>query len=237
MLFAFSAVAAPAFGEDYADAVKQGNEALKKGDIKKALEYYHIAEAEIPESPELDYNIGNALHEQGSYEEAAGKLAAALSTTDIQTEARAHYNLGNTYYRMGDYPKAIESYQNALELAPNDTDAKFNLELARRMLKEHTKPQQEQQEQQQKEQQQEEQQPQQQEQEEQNQEQGDSQEQDEKRQEDPQDQQQQQKPQDEKEMSKEDAERILNALRDQERETQEKIKRANQTGEYTGKDW
>jgi tetratricopeptide (TPR) repeat protein len=37
---------------------------------------------------------------------------------------------------MQDYQKAIESYQKALEINPDDIDAKFNLELARRMLKE-----------------------------------------------------------------------------------------------------
>ena len=38
-------------------------------------------------------------------------------------------------------------------------------------------------------------------------------------------------------MSQEDAERILNALRDDEQEIQEKIKRQRAVGDYTGKDW
>jgi len=42
----------------------------------------------------------------------------------------------------------------------------------------------------------------------------------------------------EQQISKEDAERILNALRDDERDIQEKLKRkVRAKGDYTGKDW
>ena len=44
-------------------------------------------------------------------------------------------------------------------------------------------------------------------------------------------------PQDVQEMSKEDAERILNALRDDEKDIQEKLRRHRVSGEYNGKDW
>jgi len=220
---------------DYIDAVKKGNEAYNSADYKAALEQYHIAEADIPESAELDYNMAGALYQQGSYEETVEKFTRALNTTDIDLEARAHYNLGNTYYRMGDYPNAIKSYENALNLNPEDTEAKFNLELARKMLKEQTKPEQQDQQQQQQQQQQEQQQQQQDQQEEDEQEQQQQPQNEEQQEEDQQEQQPQ--PQDEKEMSKEDAERILNALKDDEQEVQEKIKRQKARGDYVGKDW
>ena len=38
-------------------------------------------------------------------------------------------------------------------------------------------------------------------------------------------------------MSEEDAERILNALRDDEKEIQKKLKRRQVAGDYVGKDW
>ena len=60
----------PVFAVDYIDLVKKGNEALKAKDNKKALEMYRQAETEIPESPELNYNLGGALHEEGNFEEA-----------------------------------------------------------------------------------------------------------------------------------------------------------------------
>jgi tetratricopeptide (TPR) repeat protein len=41
-----------------------------------------------------------------------------------------HYNIGNTYYRSGDLEKAAEFYVNALLEDPYDQDAKHNLEMA-----------------------------------------------------------------------------------------------------------
>lgn len=218
-----------AVAEDYVDLVKKGNESFQQKDYKKALEYYHGAETDLPESLELEYNMAGALYEQGKYEEAVDKYTRALNTDNIALEAQTHYNLGNTYTQMGDYQNAIMAYQRALEINPNDLDAKFNLELARKLLKEQIKPEQQQQDGQQK-------QPQQQPQEDQNAQQEqpepDQRPQDQNA---PQDQQPQQM--DDKEVSKEDAERILNALRDDEQDLQKKIKREVKVGEYTGKDW
>jgi Ca-activated chloride channel homolog len=226
------------FGAAHADSfngmVKKGNSAFTGGDFKQALEFYRQAEAERPETPELQYNIGSALYKEGKYEEAADKLEKSFVTEDIKNEAKGHYNLGNVYYRTGDYQKAIASYQKALELAPDDIDAKYNLELARKMLKEQLKPQQQkdnkQQQQQQKDQQQKQDQ----------QDKQDQQKQQEQEQQQPQDQQQnQQKAQqmDKNEMSKEDAERILNALKDDEKDLQKDVHRMQGPAVDEGNDW
>ena len=229
-------------GEGLFGKVKKGNQAMAGGDYRKALEYYHDAETDLPESPELEYNMAGALHYDGGYEEAVDKYQRALNTTDINTEAQAHYNLGNTLFRMQDYQKAIQSYQQALEINPDDMDAKFNLELARRKLKEQMEQQEEdpqQKQEQQEEQQQDQEQQQQEEQEKEDQEKEQDQQQQQDQEQDQQDQQQepQPQPQDEDEMSEEDAERILNALRDDEKEIQKKLKRRQVAGDYVGKDW
>ena len=235
-------LAGSAAGEGLFDKVKKGNQAMAGGDYRKALEYYHDAETDLPESPELEYNMAGALHYDGGYEEAVDKYQRALNTTDINTEAQAHYNLGNTLFRMQDYQKAIQSYQQALEINPDDMDAKFNLELARRKLKEQMEQQDEdpqQKQEQQEEQQQDQEQQQQEEQEKEDQEKEQDQQQQQDQEQDQQDQQQepQPQPQDEDEMSEEDAERILNALRDDEKEIQKKLKRRQVAGDYAGKDW
>jgi len=223
----------PILAEDFTGLVDKGNSAYTEGDFKTALEYYHRAEVERPETPELHYNIGTALYQDQKFEEALDKMQKALVTEDIEQEAFTHYNTGNVYYRMGDYQNAIQSFQRSLELNPGDIDAKYNLELSRKMLKEQMKPEnQQQQQQQQQEQQQQEQQ-----QQEQQQQQPDQQDQQEK-QDDQQQQQEQPQPQpDEDEMSEEDAERILNALKDDEKDLQEQQQRFKARGNYRGKDW
>ncbi len=222
-------LAGTAAAEDYIDLVKKGNESYQQQDYTKALEFYHNAETELPESLELEYNMAGALYQQGKYEETVDRYTRALNSDNVGLEAQVHYNLGNTYYRMGDYQNAIQSYQRALDINPDDTDAKFNLELARRMLKEQIKPEQQQQSQDSQ------QQPQPQPQEDQN-----AQEEQPRPEEQPQDQQQpQQQPEqmDNRQMSKEDAERILNALRDDEQELQKRIRREVNVSDYVGKDW
>lgn len=225
--------------ENYVDKVLEGNRAFKAGDNKKALEFYHSAETDLPESPELEYNIAGALHQDGGYEEAVEKYQKALNSTDINLEAQAHYNLGNTLFRMQDYQNAIQSYQKSLGINPDDMDAKYNLELARRMLKEQMEKQEKDTEDQQEKQEQEEEQEQEEQQDKQDQgedeQQQDQQQQDQESKED--EQQKQPQPQDEQQMSKEDAERILNAMRDDESDIQKKIKRRKVAGNYAGKDW
>ncbi|MCP4706258.1 MAG: tetratricopeptide repeat protein [candidate division Zixibacteria bacterium] len=220
--------------DDFTDLVGKGNKAVTEGDYQTALDYYHQAEVERPETPELEYNMAGALYHDEKYEEAVDKLQKSLVLQDANKEASAHYNLGSVYYRMGDFQNAIQSYQRSLELIPEDIDAKYNLELARKMLKEQMKPenkdqqeqeQQEQKKQEQQEEEQEEQQDQQQQQEEQNNE------------EENKEQQPQPQEQSEDEMSKEDAERILNALKDDEKELQKDQERFKAKGNYQGNDW
>ena len=223
--------------DDFTDLVGKGNTAVQEGDYQTALDYYHQAEVERPETPELEYNIAGALYHDEKYEEAVDKLQRSLVIEDVNKEASAHYNLGNVYYRMGDYQNAIQSYQRSLELTPEDIDAKYNLELARKMLKEQMKPenqdQQQQQQQEQKKQDQEQEQ-----QEEQQQDQQQQQQQEEQNEED-ENQQEQPQPQErsEDEMSKEDAERILNALKDDEKDLQKEQQRFKASGDYRGNDW
>jgi len=220
--------------DDFADLATRGNKAYHEGDYQKALDYYHQAEVERPENPELDYNVGSALYQAEKYEEAIEKFQNSLSTENIQKVADAHYNLGNVQYRTGDYQNAILSYQNSLELNPEDLDAKYNLELARKMLKEQMKPEEQDQQQQDKDQQQQDQQKQDEEQEEK---QDEQQSQPEENQEQQEDNQQQQPQPDENEMTKEDAERILNALQDDERDIQKDQERFKVRGTYRGNDW
>ena len=127
------------------ELVSAGNAAFRNEQYSEALEQYQIAETEIPESPELDYNIAGVLHHQEKYEEAVERYNHALNSQDASLHPNVQYNLGNTYYRMGDYPNAIAGYQKALEADPDDLDAKFNLELARKMLKENLQPEQQEQ--------------------------------------------------------------------------------------------
>lgn len=212
------------------------NEALEA--YERALKYYRDAEIEKPESPELSYNIGNVNYQQERYQDALEKYYKALSTDELENQAVTYYNMGNALYRSGEYAEAIQVYQKCLDINPDDEDAKYNIEFVRKKMKEmlDKEAQRQQKQQQQKQEQQKDQKSQKQEQnqqqEEKQQQQAQSQEEQEKQ------EQKQEQPQPKEGMTKEDAERILNALKDDEKDIQKKQKRFTQTsGRKGGKDW
>jgi Ca-activated chloride channel family protein len=241
-----------AFGDSFSLLNKKGNktykraqELLQKGEkneaveaLEEALKFYRDAEIEKPESPELSYNLGNVMYQQEKYQDGLERYFKALSSDELQHQAQAYYNLGNTFYRSGKYPEAIQAYQKCLELTPDDEDAKYNLEFVRKKMKEMLdKELQRQQNQKQQQSQSEQQKPQQQTQEQQKPQEDQSQtsqpEEDQKQKEQ---KQEQLKPKEG--MTKEDAERILNALKDDEKELLKKQKGAPQgRGRRGGKDW
>ncbi len=226
------------------EKVEQANEMYFQGDYEKAIQNYtDIAATYAPESEELHFNIGNAWFRQEHYDKAMEEFQQVYGSTDEMLEAKAYYNVGNCHFRKEDYVKAIEAYVESLKLNPDDEDAKYNLELARRKLKEQldkNKQQQDQQQQQQQDQQQQDQQQQQQQnqqnQEDQQQEGQQQQQQEEKQEQQQQDQQQQQEQQEQQqaqqqaeppkeEMTKEQALQLLQSLEEDEKQKREDYRR------------
>ncbi len=208
---------------------------------ERALKYYRDAEIEKPESPQLSYNIGNVNYHQEKYEDALEKYYGALSVDEPEYQSATYYNMGNALYRAGKYPEAIQSYQKCLDINPDDEDAKYNLEFVRKKMKEmlDKEAQRQQKQQQQQQEQQTDQKNQEQEQQEQQQNEQQQQAPSEQQQEQQEQQEQSQEQMQPKEgMTEEDAERILNALKDDEKDILKKQKRSPQSrGKRGGKDW
>lgn len=244
-----------AWADSFSSLNKKGNrsyqeagELLEKGKkegsleaYERALKNYRDAEIEKPESPELSYNIGNVNYQQEKYQDALEKYYRAVSVDEPEKQAATYYNMGNALYRSGKYPEAIQSYQKCLDINPDDEDAKYNIEFVRKKMKEmldrEAQRQQNQQQQQQQEQQKD--------QKNQEQQQNQKQEQKQQQQAQPQDQQERQEQEQKQEqvqpkegMTKEDAERILNALEDDEKDILKKQKQVPRaSGRKGGKDW
>jgi len=122
--------------------VREGNKLFAEGQFDQALTRYTDAQLEEPDNPSLQYNIGTVLYKQKKYKEAVEsfqKVAATANESDLKEKAL--YNMGNAYFRQAEsagdielLSKAVDAYTEALKLDPNDTDAKYNLEVVRRML-------------------------------------------------------------------------------------------------------
>jgi Ca-activated chloride channel homolog len=183
------------------------------------------------------FNLGNALYKQGKFDESAKEFDFAASKADAsETKAYAHYNKGNSFLKAGQYQEAVNSYINALKLNPRDEDAKYNLSYALEKLRQQQQQDNKDQNQDKnKDQNQEKKEGKDQEKNDQQQQNQDQQQQ--QNQQEQQKQQQQQMAQQEQRMSKEDAERILEVLKNSEKDVQKKLRSQKATRAKTEKDW
>lgn len=229
---------------------RRGNELYQKEEFGPAAEAYRAGIAALGESAAerlrygLHNNLGAALLKSGDAAGARKAFSQALADSrDPADFARTSYNAGNAAYSAQELEKALAHYRQSLLRDPGNQDAKFNYEFVKRRLK-----QQQQQQQQQRDNQQQDEQEQQQnsqgQQEQQNQDQS-------QQQQDPQDggeqqqqgqqpeeqQQQQAQPQESQKLSKEQAERILQALQNEEEQLLRQVQRKDARPRKVEKDW
>lgn len=112
----------------------EANRLYAAGDYQGALNAYQELLAERPDLDELSYNAGNALHRLGEYERAVEETRRALPPKDPALGASTYYALGNHLLQLQRLQEAYFAYRSALLLDPSDGDAKHNLELTLLLL-------------------------------------------------------------------------------------------------------
>jgi tetratricopeptide (TPR) repeat protein len=93
--------------------------------FEKAEEHYRVAAQLAPSHPEIFYNHGVLLMEQGKYSEAEAAFRKVLEINPHHPEA--HNNLGDILQRQGKLPEAILEFRKAVEIKPEFPQAHFNL--------------------------------------------------------------------------------------------------------------
>ena len=204
--------------------IRQGNKQYEEGKYKEAEIDYRKALEKKPLSAKSSYNLGNSLYRQENYEDAMRNFSDAgrmMKDTDVKNRAASLHNLGNALLKGEKLEESIEAYKQALRLNPKDEDTRYNLAYALN--------QQQQQQQQQQQGGDDKQDNKDEDKEEQNQQGDQSQDQD----------QQKDKPREKPQISKQDAERMLQALENDEQKTLEKVnqQKAKGTPVVIEKDW
>ncbi len=131
---------ASARAESAASLAAEGNRLYREGKLTEALDVYRRALRDAPASEALHYNVGNVLYRQGLYEEAWEAYRRAFASPDRALAEGARYNAGNAQFSRKSWQDAIRNYQEALRIDPTDLDAKRNLELALQRMRQEQPP-------------------------------------------------------------------------------------------------
>jgi len=196
----------PACGQSDRQLVRQGNKQFRAGNMAEAEVLYRKAVEKNQRNPQATYNLGNALMEQRKDSLSINQLeASAKLETNPLRRAQAFHNIGVICQKHQMFNEAIEAYKESLRNNPTDDQTRYNLELCKRQQKQQKQDEKQNQQKQ--------------DQEKKDQEQKQEQEKQEKK-----DQQQPPKQQ----MSKDNAEQLLNAAMQEEKQTQERMQKAMQ---------
>lgn len=124
----------------------RADRAFQAGDFGRAAELYAARLERGDSSPRLRYNLGTARLLGGEYPAARAALEKAARASHTPVRQAAWYNAGNADLepaaadtaggaaRRVALRRAAASYKRALLLRPDDADAKWNLEVALRLL-------------------------------------------------------------------------------------------------------
>ena len=127
--------------------VERGNEYYEAGEYDAAGMQYANASEAFPEAAEIYFNQGNVFYKQRKFLEALAHYTHALQSVNGVLESRVKYNLGNVEYRRALIAmstaqdailllrSAVTYYRDSLAVDPQQQNARYNLELAHRLMR------------------------------------------------------------------------------------------------------
>ncbi|MBC7552452.1 MAG: tetratricopeptide repeat protein [Taibaiella sp.] len=116
--------------------LQQGNKLYSQQRYDEASASYMKALQKDPTNTAGLFNLGNALYQKKQFDSSRKIMAStANAIKDKGGKAAANYNIGNTYMAQKKWEDAIASYKNTLRNNPQDVDAKYNLSYAEQMMK------------------------------------------------------------------------------------------------------
>ncbi|WP_445227725.1 tetratricopeptide repeat protein [Croceitalea sp. MTPC5] len=114
----------------------EANETLVQNDFINAEGKYRKAISKSSENAVAPYNLGRAYYNRESYTEAFGRFKQAGEKAEEKpVKHKAYHNMGNVFMKNKEYEKAVEAYKQSLRNNPNDDETRYNLALAKELLK------------------------------------------------------------------------------------------------------
>lgn len=123
--------------------MREGVLAYKKGDYSDAIAKYSQAIEKEADKNLANYNMGSAYYKAGKPDSALMYWqSVATNETDKDLQAKAWHNIGNSFVKQQNFEKAEDAYKRSLKLNPNDEDTRYNLAYSQRRLQQQQQQQQ-----------------------------------------------------------------------------------------------
>lgn len=120
-----------------------GINAFYKGDYKKAQDYYDARLKKDKDNEKIMYNSGTAALAQKDTLKAESLLRQSLATDDEKQLAKAHYNLGQLALQEQNSEEALVHFMKSMIYDPDDPNSKIMYEHIRQMQQQQQQQQQE----------------------------------------------------------------------------------------------
>ena len=116
-------------------ATRNGNKQYEKDNYTEAEANYKKALEKKNNMPEATFNLGDAVYKQKRYDDAIKQFQlSAQNNPDPKVKAQAYHNLGNSYLEQRKWEEAQKAYTESLKINPTDKDTKYNLAYANAMM-------------------------------------------------------------------------------------------------------
>ena len=230
IFFLFITLSSAALPQSTRELVNKGVDFYKEGKMTDAEVNFKKGIEKAPKNYVANFNLGDAFYKEQRFDEAIKSYQKALAESKTANQkAEVYHNIGNSLLKDKKIDESIEAYKQALKLNPGDAETKYNLSYA--LSQKNNQQNQKQNQDKNKNDKNKKDNKNQQNNKDQNKNNKNDQNKDQNRQ----DQQKQQQPKNR--ISKADAERILNALKNNEKDLQKKLRKINGKAVKTDKDW
>lgn len=129
-------IASAAYSQNDRDYIRSGNRLYRNKSFDKSEVEYRKAISVNAENPQAIYNLGCSMMMQQKDSVAIQQFerASQLETNKLR-RAKSNHNIGVILQNHKMYDKAIEAYKKALRDNPNDDETRYNLALCKKLMK------------------------------------------------------------------------------------------------------
>jgi tetratricopeptide (TPR) repeat protein len=115
--------------------ISKGNQLYQEQKYKEAEEAYKNGVAKKEQSVAANFNLGDAQYKQKNFTDAQAQFTKiAQSANNKKVAAEAYHNLGNSLLQSKKLEESIDAYKKALINNPKDDQTRYNLAYAQKML-------------------------------------------------------------------------------------------------------